>query len=290
MKKSKAEWTQVAQSGQQRFGLEDLRSLMAFLRSDEGCPWDRKQTVESLQPHLQEEAHETSLAALAGSDAAYCEELGDLLLQVVFQAQLAEEAGRFSLDEVISGICRKLLYRHAHLFDQVLARNESEALAVWERQKEKEKQGQESTSLADDLAVLVKASREEGVKGINALQTAYLLQKEASKEGFDWTEPCFEKVLEEHRELEEAWQEQGEDRLHLEEEAGDLLFIVTNLIRLMNLSPELALTKANLKFARRYTGVRQLAAKEGKRVSELNEDERYELWCAVKQGESNASR
>lgn len=227
-----------------RFDFGPLVDIMRILRAPGGCPWDRVQTPESLRKHILEEAHEVVEAIDLKDTHLLVEELGDLLLQIVFQARIAEEAGGFSMQDVVDGITEKLVRRHPHIFGDVQAEDAAAVLVNWEAIKREEKPERKS--------------RLDGIpKGLPALMAAAKLQGKAADAGFDWKEiaPVFEKCREEWRELSEAV-ETG-DAARVEEELGDLLFAVVNLSRFLKVNAELALLAANRKFRRRFRFVEE---------------------------------
>jgi MazG family protein len=246
--------------------LERLRAIVAALRAPGGCPWDREQTHSSLRGGLLEEAYEVVAAIDAADDANLCEELGDLLLQVVFHAQLGAEDGRFDFDAVARGISEKLVRRHPHVFGETECADSTEVLKRWDEIKRSEK-GDAATSLLDGVS-----------PGLSALLHAEKVQKRAAKVGFDWpaAEPVFDKVREELAELSAALPEQQE------EELGDILFSVVNLARKLNVNPETALAAANRKFERRFRAIEILARERGLEMEKMSLAELDELWDEVK--------
>ena len=247
--------------------LEAFQDTIARLRAPGGCPWDREQTHQSLRPHLLEETYET-LAALDADDTdALREELGDLLLQIVLQAQIAVEAGEFSLAQVIEGIDAKIKHRHPHVFGDVTVADVGEVLHNWEEIKREEKG---------------KHSLLGGVSSaLPALARAQAIQKRVARVGFDWpdAEGVIAKIAEEVAELREA--QGGKER---EEEVGDLLFSVVNLARWLNVDAESALRGACQQFIQRFSGMEELCRGRGLDLSELSLAEQDELWEEVKGG------
>ncbi|MEN8114874.1 MAG: nucleoside triphosphate pyrophosphohydrolase, partial [Actinomycetota bacterium] len=257
-------------------GLLGLIATNRVLREE--CPWDAKQTHHTLVSHLIEETYETvdAISALPteapkgepdhGAYAVLEEELGDLLLQVVFHATLAAEAGAFDVDEVAEGIRRKIVHRHPHVFGDVVATEVGEVLSNWEELKNAEK-GRES--LMDDVPAV-----------LPGIARADKIQRRASTVGFDWpdAEPVFAKVLEELEELRAVCT----DRDLATAELGDLLFAVVNLARHLNVDPEIALTRANDTFSARFRVVERLASEAGQRLRDLDIDELDRLWTASK--------
>ena len=252
--------------------LEAFQDTIARLRAPGGCLWDREQTHQSLRPHLLEETYET-LAALDADDTdALREELGDLLLQVVLQAQIAVEAGEFSLAQVIEGVDAKIKHRHPHVFGDVAVADVGEVLHNWEEIKREEKGAH---SLLGGVS-----------RSLPALARAQAIQKRVARVGFDWpdTEGVVAKIAEEVAELREA---QGDEER--EEELGDLLFSVVNLARWLKVDAESALRRACGRFIQRFSGVEHLRRERRLNLNELSLAELDELWEEVK-GESRGGR
>ena len=253
--------------------LEAFQDTIARLRAPGGCPWDREQTHQSLRPHLLEETYET-LAALDADDTdALREELGDLLLQIVLQAQIAVEAGEFSLAQVIEGIDAKIKHRHPHVFGDVVVADVAGVMHNWEEIKREEKG---------------KHSLLGGVpRSLPALARAQAIQKRVARVGFDWpdAEGVIAKIAEEVAELREA--QGGKER---EEELGDLLFSVVNLARWLSVDAESALRGACQQFIQRFSGMEELCRERGLDLSELSLAEQDELWEEVKGLTSNEKR
>ena len=222
-----------------RYGMDDLLNIMALLRSPGGCPWDREQTHQSIRRNMLEEAYEVAEAIDQQDTAHLQEELGDVLLQVVFHARMAQEAGQFAFDDVVDGICKKLVFRHPHVFGAVEAGDPDGALTAWEAQKRVEK-GQKTA--ADTLDAVARS--------LPALMRAEKIQDKARKAGFDWDSvgPALDKLSEEAEELKAAVRE----GTNPEEELGDLLFAAVKVGRFLGLDSELALHAACEKFIRRF--------------------------------------
>ncbi|NBV85425.1 MAG: nucleoside triphosphate pyrophosphohydrolase [Verrucomicrobia bacterium] len=256
--------------------IEQLRAVVAALRSPEGCPWDREQSHATLRGGLLEEAYEVVAAIDASDDLNFCEELGDLLLQVVFHGQIAAEEGRFTFDQIALGISQKLVRRHPHVFGSESADDSAAVLVRWEEIKRQEKGAQEVMSALDGIS-----------EGMPALQYAAKVQKRAARIGFDWQEasPVLEKIREELSEVEGAVNEGAE---RLEEELGDLLFAVVNLTRKLNLDPEVALSRATRKFARRFRALEGLLRARSLPESGATLDALDLLWEEVKAEEKRA--
>ncbi|MCD8331571.1 MAG: nucleoside triphosphate pyrophosphohydrolase [Oscillospiraceae bacterium] len=251
------------------YTVDDLVELVALLRSPEGCPWDREQTHESVRREFLEETCEV-IEAIDQQDSAHLkEELGDVLLQVVFHTQMEREAGRFQLDDVADGICKKLLYRHPHVFGQVQVSDTEQVLDNWDKLKRKEKGQQTHTDALQAVA-----------RSLPVLWRAEKVQKKAAKTGFDWPDAAgpMDKLGEELEELKQALA-QG---TNVEEEMGDLLFAAVNLSRHIGVDREMALTAATDKFIRRFSAVEQLAAGQGRAMEQLSPEELDELWERVK--------
>jgi MazG family protein len=259
--------------------LEQLRAVLAALRSPDGCPWDREQTHASLRAGLLEEAYETVAAIDSADDVNLREELGDLLLQIAFHSRIAEEEKRFEFDDVARDVAQKLVRRHPHVFGSESAEDSAAVLVRWEQIKKEEKAavGREvGESVLDGVGA-----------GLPALQYAAKIQKRAATVGFDWdaAEPVFEKVREEVEEVGAVLAERGP---RLEEEIGDLLFAVVNLARKTGLDAEVALSAATRKFAERFRKMEGLAARRGSTLKGQTLDELDRLWVEVKSWEPTA--
>ncbi len=255
---------------------EKLVALQTQLRAPGGCPWDREQTHESLRKYLVEETYEVLDAMEAGNAREFASELGDLLLQVVFHSVLAEEAGRFTIADVIESIHTKMVRRHPHVFGDVKAATSAEVLKNWEQLKAEERAAQGKPVRGKDESILAGVSR-----SLPAALEAYELTRRAAKIGFDWdsVEGIFEKIEEEKREILSAIGERKEGgRARIEEEAGDLLFAAVNVARFLEVNPEIALKKANRKFKERIGWMEGVARGEGKRLGELSRGRMEELW------------
>ncbi len=254
----------------------DLLEIMARLRSEDGCPWDKQQTNRSLRQYLVEEAYEVVGAIDEGDDASLKEELGDVLLQVVFHSRIASEKNRFDFYQVIDGIVSKLLRRHPHVFGSGSAADADQVRLKWEEIKLNEKNNREDGYINScNKAISIDHS-------LPALLKAYKLQKKAADVGFDW--PCIQgplqKVREELGELEEAFQKQ--DQGAVEEELGDYLFAVVNLARFLGVNPELALGKAVGKFLDRFLYVLAQAEKAGRPATDFSLEQLDKWWEEAK--------
>ena len=266
---------------------QELVALMARLRSPEGCPWDREQTYATLAPMLLEEAYEAFEAveaARAGRPANLCEELGDLLFQIVFYAQVAAERGEFNIDDVTGQIHAKMVRRHPHVFGDVVVRDNEELLRNWEALKAEEKRAAGRSVEAD-------ASLLDGVSSkAPALMEAHQLTTKAARVGFDWrnVDEIFDKLQEEVEELREAIRATREaDSVEsagqrVREEVGDLLFAVTNIARHLDAEPEAALKLTNRKFRRRFRHIERGLRARGRAPGEATLDEMEELWQEAK--------
>jgi MazG family protein len=268
-----------------------LVALEARLRGPKGCPWDRKQTHRTLRTFLLEETYEVLEAIDSGDGRKLAEELGDLLLQVVFHAQIARERGRFTINEIIEGIRSKLVRRHPHVFGKAQARHAGEVLRNWElikaqeRQREARHEGQSKGRSVGSKGRAPAESLLDGLpKGLPATLEAYQMTRRAARIGFDWDSlaSLLEKLPEEARELQRAVK-QGRDA-KIEEEAGDLLFAAVNAARFLKMDPEIALRRASRKFRRRFQEMEQRAGEKGKKLAEVKRSEMEELWEASKGG------
>jgi tetrapyrrole methylase family protein / MazG family protein len=260
-----------------------LVALQARLRGAGGCPWDADQTHESLRKFLVEETYEVLDAMDSGDAKKFSSELGDLLLQVVFHSILGEEAGRFTISQVIESVHSKMVRRHPHVFGSVRANTSTEVLKNWEQLKAAERaESGESKSAGSDGGT---ASVLDGVpRSLPALLEAYQLTRRASHIGFDWENLAgvLDKLDEEKRELESIAAAQEISPQRLEEEVGDLLFVGVNIARFLGVDPEIALKKANRKFARRFRWMEAAAARGGKRFADAPRPRMEELWNEAK--------
>src|SRR6266446_6682013 len=250
-------------------GFAKLCEIVAKLRAPDGCPWDREQTHESLLPALIEEAYEVTEAARAKNDAHFREELGDLLLLVVMHAEIASEAGRFKIDNVIAEITEKLVRRHPHVFGESGARDASAVLKQWEAIKREEKKGDQHylASLPGALPALMRAQKAQG---------------KAARVNFDWAElrDVIAKVEEELGELKHAVE--SDDRESTEDEIGDLLFAVVNLARKCKLDAETALQSATDKFVRRFNLLEDELRARGRKLGDADLAELDAIWNEIK--------
>ena len=263
---------------------EKLVAVQARLRAPNGCPWDREQTHESLRTYLIEEAYEVLEALESGNDGKFAEEMGDLLLQIVFHSQIAREEGRFTVADVIREIHDKMVRRHPHVFGKTQARDSAEVLRNWEQIKAEERRA--SGDLKSNDSTPKEESLLDGVsKALPATMEGFQLTRKASRIGFDWEDAggVFEKMQEETQELRNALKER--EQLRMEEELGDLLFAAVNLSRFLKIDPEIALKKANAKFSRRFRAMERMARKGGHEFKDLPRQEMESLWEAAKDAE-----
>lgn len=254
------------------FSIDSLLDVMEELRSDEGCPWDKEQTHVSLKKYLIEETYEVLDAIDEGNMYKICEELGDLLLQVIFHAQIAKEYDAFDFKDVAKGIHDKLIRRHPHVFGDAVARTSQEVTLTWDAVKKQEKgEGDPKDSLLAGVP-----------SGLPALQRAEKLQKKAAKVGFDWPDyiGALDKVEEELEELKEEIK--NNNKQQIEEETGDLLFAVVNLARLLHVDPEDALRMTNSKFFKRFVHMEQSAEGKCLDIKTLSLNELDKLWEEAK--------
>jgi ATP diphosphatase len=255
---------------------QELLDLMARLRHPEdGCPWDVKQDFSSLIPYVIEEAYEVVDAIERNDLADLCSELGDLLLQVVFHSQIAQERGLFNFEQVSAGICEKLIRRHPHVFSDTVFNNDQERHEAWEKAKADERQ--EKSKTPEPTSVL------SGIAGnLPALIECEKIQDRAARHGFDWPEiaPVFAKVQEELEEVTEAWQ--SGNQAHIKEEVGDLLLVVVNLARHLNVNPEMALKESTRKFSRRFHYIEQQVEASGRNLLDCELAELDSFWNEAK--------
>lgn len=250
-----------------KYTIDDLLDIMVKLRGENGCPWDKVQTHQSIKKSMIEECYEAIDALDSSDDHAFANELGDVLLQVVFHARIAEERGAFNFNDVVNEICTKLITRHTHVFGADKAVSAEEALGQWEKNKKKEKNLDSYTAMLKDVPHY-----------LPALMRSEKIQKKAGSVGFDWqeTEPVYDKVNEEIAELKEAAKTGNAERI--EEEYGDLLFSVVNLGRHLKVTPEIALTKASDKFIKRFEKMEAEAVKDNLDMAQLSLEELDKLW------------
>ncbi|ABQ27420.1 nucleoside triphosphate pyrophosphohydrolase [Geotalea uraniireducens] len=258
---------------EEKKGFDRLMEIMRKLRAPGGCPWDAEQTHASLKRYLLEESYEVIEAIDAGSPEMLKEELGDLMLQPVFHAAIAEERGEFTMDDVLDTINEKLIRRHPHVFGEQVVKSAEEQVANWERIKKAEKGAERKSALSGvppELPALMKAQK---------------ITEKAARVGFDWehTDQVFAKVLEELHEFEETLTEGNQERM--EAELGDLLFAIVNLGRFLSLDPEEALRKTITRFARRFAFVEDTLHARGIHMQEASLAEMDKLWEEAKRME-----
>jgi nucleoside triphosphate diphosphatase len=271
--------------------VERLIEIMAALRTPgTGCPWDLEQDFASIAPYTIEEAYEVADAIARGDLVDLKDELGDLLLQVVFHAQMAQEQGSFAFPDVVEAITTKLIRRHPHVFGDARDLSPAEVKALWGQIKAQEKADKARARAEAGLPELAEA---KGVLAgvpttLPALTRAWKLQAKASTVGFDWNDArlVLDKVREETAEIEEALA--GGDKAAIQEEIGDLLFVVANLARHVDADPETCLTAANAKFERRFAGIEAALERQGREPRQATLEELEELWQQVKRTERAA--
>ena len=255
--------------------------LIARLRAPGGCPWDREQTHDTVKPMTIEEAYEVAHAIDEKDDAELAAELGDLLLQVVFHARIAEDRGAFALREVIETVAEKMVRRHPHVFGSDEAATAGDVLRNWEtiKAEERAQKGKDDDSMLDSVH-----------KGLPAVMEAFQLTTKASRVGFDWpsADGALAKLDEEALELREAARAPAADARHVAEEVGDLLFVAVNVARLTGVDPESALKAANRKFRRRFRHVEERLRGAGKSPAEATLEEMDTLWNEAKGAEHRA--
>jgi MazG family protein len=272
-------------SDDETYTLDDLLAVMARLRDREtGCPWDVKQSFETIAPYTIEEAYEVADAIERGDMSGLKDELGDLLLQVVYHAQMATEEGSFAFDDVADAITRKMIRRHPHVFEDPTRRDEFLGSGLWERIKAEEKaergEATDPSSILNDVPV-----------GMPGLTRAAKLQKRAADVGFDWSDVglIIEKVEEELAELKEALTH-NEPQEHIADEFGDIAFVLANVARHLHVDPESALRGTCNTFIRRFQHIETALAAEGRTPKDADLDEMEALWNAAKQAEKAAKQ
>jgi len=253
---------------------EDLVELMARLRTPgSGCPWDLEQTFETISRHTIEEAYEVADAISRRDMSDLRGELGDLLFQTVFHSRMAEEAGAFSIGDVVAGLVDKMEARHPHVFGDAHIESADDQTSAWEAMKAAERASRRQTGALDGVAL-----------GLPALMRAEKLARRAARVGFDWPDAAqvLDKLDEEVAELKEAVGLERPDPAHVAEELGDVLFVIANLCRKLGVDAEGALRGANDKFTRRFSGMEALAEVSGRRFEDLTLAEQEALWTQVK--------
>lgn len=261
-------------------GITDLLALMKRLRDPEsGCPWDVEQTFKSIAPYTIEEAYEVFDAIERSDMAALEDELGDLLLQVVFHAQIAEEYGHFNFNDVATHVTDKMIHRHPHVFGEAKAENAADVEnRIWDDMKAQEKRKKDQDSILGDVPL-----------ALPAVLRAQKLQKRAARVGFEWPEAVhvLDKLEEEIQELRQAIANKDDDNIH--EEIGDLLFCVINYGRMIGVDCETALRDVNQKFERRFRGIERELKARGKTFAQTTLDEMESIWVAEKMKEKKSA-
>ena len=247
----------------------NLKRIIAKLRAPDGCPWDREQTHNSIKQYLIEEAYEVIQTIDEAKTDKLCDELGDLLLQILLHTQIAEEKGEFDMEDVIRSISEKMIRRHPHVFGDAKADSPDEVVANWDEIKRKENNG--GGSLLDSVP-----------KNIPSLAYSHAIQNRAARTGFDWKDfaGILDKVMEELGELRQA--ETQQQKVH---EFGDLVFVLTNVARWLNIDPELSLRQANDRFYRRFKYMEEVCVTKNIQLGSLSFDEQNQLWEEAKRKE-----
>lgn len=261
-------------SQQSNDAMQRLLAIMARLRSPGGCPWDLEQNFRTIAPYTVEEAYEVADAIERDDMDALKEELGDLLFQVVFHSRMAEERGAFAFADVAATISGKMERRHPHVFGDASVRTSAEQTGAWENQKAEERASKGAVGLLDDVPL-----------GLPGLTRAVKLQKRASRVGFDWTaaESVLSKIHEEIDELMQA--SRAGDKDAVEDEFGDLLFVLANLSRHLDVDPEAAIRRTNEKFARRFRYIEEQLAAKGADINKTSLEAMEDLWTEAKSKE-----
>ncbi|NLB78916.1 MAG: nucleoside triphosphate pyrophosphohydrolase [Clostridiaceae bacterium] len=251
----------------ERYDYNDLLKIMTMLRAPNGCPWDREQNHKSLKRYLIEEAYEVLEAIDEESPPKLCDELGDLLLQVVFHSQIAKENGQFDFGDVVHGVSAKMINRHRHVFGDEEAETSDDVMTIWEKVKKEEKGLKTQTQVLKEVP-----------GNFPALMRSFKVQQKAAQVGFDWDDikDAMLKIKEEFGELEQAYKDKNE--ANIEEELGDLLFAVVNVSRFLKVQPELALTATVNKFIRRFEFVERSATEQGKQLTDMSLSEMDAFW------------
>ncbi len=254
-----------------KYDINDLIEIMRLLRSENGCPWDKVQTHETIKKSLIEETYEVIEAINKKDNVLLCEELGDVLMQVVFHAQIENEKGVFDFSDVTDGVCKKLVERHPHVFGDITVKDSDEVLKNWDAIKSKSKNRKTQTDK------MLSVPRE-----LPALMRSAKIQEKAAKVGFDWdnADGAFQKVVEETEELKQAVK--NNDKENINEELGDLLFSVVNVSRFLDVDAEEALTSSTDKFLKRFSVVESLAKQRGIDMEKSSLAELDRLWDEAK--------
>lgn len=254
-----------------KYEFSDLIDIMKLLRGENGCPWDRDQNHESLKKYLIEETYEVLETIDLKDNKKLCDELGDLFLQVVFHAQISQEEGAFDINDVITGICRKMVLRHTHIFGEDTAETPEEVVNNWEAIKKKEKGFSNHTGVLKDVPA-----------NLPALMRSYKVQQKAAQVGFDWDDisDVIAKVDEEIVELKDVYTSKNVERIT--DEMGDVFFALVNLSRFLKIQPELALTGTINKFIKRFEYVEQQSTLAGMKMEEMSLMEMDKFWNEAK--------
>ncbi len=265
-----------ALKSKETFSFDDFCLLVEVLRHERGCPWDREQTHKSIRKNMIEEAYEAAEAIDTGNPELLCEELGDVMLQALLHASISDANGGFDIVDVITGICKKLIIRHPHVFGDVAVSGTAEVLSNWESIKQATKGAKTATESIANIS-----------QALPALMRAHKIGQKAAKQNFDFAsaEEALDKVEEEIRELREALAKS--DIEHIEEETGDLLLAVVNTARLSGVDSEEALHKANEKFCKRFALVEKQALSDGCMLKDKSAKEMLELWENAKENTKN---
>ena len=264
---------------------EKLVALQARLRAPNDCPWDREQTHATLRTYLIEEAYEVLDALESGDDEKFAEEMGDLLLQVVFHAQIATEEGRFTVSDVIREVHEKMVRRHPHVFGNARAKDAAEVLKHWHQIKAQERRAKSPDGVTTENEKASESALDGVPRTLPATLEGLQLTKKAARAGFDWddTAGIFDKMREEIAELQAAIE--ANQHAKVEEELGDLLFAAVNLARFLQVDPEIALKNANAKFVRRFHQMEGLARSTGRKFEDVPRAEKESLWDSAKRVE-----
>lgn len=248
---------------------DKLVEIMEILRSEKGCPWDRVQNHDTLKRYLLEETYELIEAIENKDPKSIKEELGDLILQIVFHSQIAKEQGNFDINDVIDSIIQKMIGRHPHVFGEAEFKTPEEVLNQWDERKKEE--GKLGSSILEGIPLT-----------LPSLLKAYKIQSRVAKVGFDWDniDGIFEKLTEEINELKEAVELKHRDKI--EEEVGDVLFSIVNIARFLKIDPETALRKTNRKFEKRFKKLEKISNEQGKSLKEMTLSEMDKLWEEIK--------
>ena len=272
--------------------IKRLLEIMARLRDPvEGCPWDLEQTFETIAPYTIEEAYEVADAIARNDMKNLKRELGDLLFQSIYHAQMAEEAGYFDFSDVVNSICQKMVKRHPHVFGEGRVKNASDQVKTWEDIKANERIEEAKSKITNSDKVYLPSALDGLPGNLPSIKMAEKLQKRAARVGFDWsdTENVINKIREELIEVVQEFQADDISKVRLTDEIGDLLFACINLSRKAKVDPETALRVANLKFERRFRRIEELLALQGRTPNDANLSEMENLWMQTK-AEERANR